>query len=198
MSASTSAAVRSRWPAVRIGRNETPHFLLTDVFLTSYLRFHWALVVAPRQQDRTTVARKFHDKEDMSKMPYTWTLTEEDEQLGTNQSVRLLTRIQVGKVNNRATLEKTLLTVPVRAGKEGYDGWNCVVWVKEALERLSGNDNDGLGTCMLDWQKVRSAALKYTKDKIDTHRFDGKPATYTFIQDEVPTYDLITETEVVP
>lgn len=156
------------------------------------------MVVAPKQQDRTTVARKFHAKEDMSKMPYTWTMTEEEEQLGTNQSARLLTRIQVGKVNNRATLEKTLLSVPVRTGQEGYDGWNCVAWVKEALERLSATENDGLGTCRLDWETVRSTALKNTKDKIDTHGFDGKPATYAFVQDEVPTYDLITETEVVP
>ncbi|KIH89337.1 hypothetical protein SPBR_07858 [Sporothrix brasiliensis 5110] len=167
-------------------------------------RFHWALVVAPKHQQHdictrsTVVGRRFHAKEDMSRVPYTWTVTAEDEQLGTHQSARLLTRVLVGKVGNRTALEATLRGIPVRDGQAGYDGWNCVAWVAEALAALGADGNDALSAAMLDWERVRRQALSYTDGKIASHRFDGQPAAYTFVQDEVPTYDLMVDREVVP
>lgn len=150
-----------------------------------------------QQQDRTIAGTKFHAKEDMSRQPYTWTMTEEEETLGTHQSARLLTRTLIGKVNNRQTLETTLKSIPVRAGQEGHDGWNCVAWVKEAVEELAEEGNDALCSSMLDWPRIRAKALEYTREKVASHRFDGKPATYKFVQEDIPTYDMVTDKEIV-
>lgn len=53
-----------------------------------------------------------------------------------------------------------------------------------------------IGTAVLDWTIVRDAAMKYTQEKIDNHRFDGK-TTATFNKDLAPTYDLLEGKEVV-
>ncbi|KAL3408143.1 hypothetical protein V8F44DRAFT_504610, partial [Aspergillus fumigatus] len=44
--------------------------------------------------------------------------------------------------------------------------WNCVFWVKEALETLKVNPK-ALGTSIIKWEKVRSAAMDYCQWKKD-------------------------------
>lgn len=124
--------------------------------------------------------------------PVVWEFNEEE--TGSAQTLRLLTRTQMGKVKNIAILEEILRNVPIRAGQ--VEGWNCVAWVREALEMIEQNGK-AVGTAILDWTTVRDASMKYTQEKIDNHRFDGK-ATYAFDKELAATYDLLEDKEVIP
>ena len=57
--------------------------------------------------------------------------------------------------------------------KPGEPGWNCVIWVKEALTALQA-DGKALGTSNVNWNAVRDAAMWYVEKKKAEHRFDGK------------------------
>lgn len=55
----------------------------------------------------------------------------------------LLVRVIIGKVENNERLVSVLRTTPIR---QGDPSWNCVGWVKEALDRLKV-DGKALGSC---------------------------------------------------
>lgn len=101
----------------------------------------------------------------------------------------LLVRIIVGKVADKSCLVEILRNTPIR---QGQPGWNCVFWVKEALERLKANTK-ALGTSVIEWSKVRNEAMGYCQRKKDQHRFDGQG---NFDMRKVPTYDLMELKEV--
>ncbi|KAH6662685.1 hypothetical protein B0J14DRAFT_621820 [Halenospora varia] len=71
-------------------------------------------------------------------------------------------------------LESILCQVPI---KQGEPGWNCVIWVKEALKAL-GADRKALGTGDVRWQKVRDMAMGYGNFDI------SKPAIYSLLDGE--------------
>jgi len=102
----------------------------------------------------------------------------------------LLVRIMIGKVTNMERLKETLRGVPI---VQGDPEWNCVSWVKNALKAFQ-DDSKALGTCQIDWERVRDAAMDYCQDKKDQHRFDG---TRNFDTSKAPTYDLLEEREVI-
>ncbi|CAK7562210.1 MAG: hypothetical protein SEPTF4163_000045 [Sporothrix epigloea] len=154
-------------------------------------KFHWAIVVGPKLEDKNTRGRRFHAKENVQTVPNAWEYIEEETK--TLQTMRLLTRIQIGKVRNMTALESILRAIPIRAG--AINGWNCVAWVREALEMVARSDT-AMGTAVLDWAKVRDAAMAFTQAKIDSHRFDGK-AVVKFDMDKTPTYDLIKGKELI-
>lgn len=103
----------------------------------------------------------------------------------------ILVRIMVGKIENMSRLTSITESVPIRGNKPG---WNCVEWLKEALELL-GNDKEALGTSETDWQTVRNAAMEYVEMKAAQHRFDGKAKPGQFDESKVATYDLLEKTE---
>ena len=110
----------------------------------------------------------------------------------------LLVRILIAKVKDRSALEAILRTIPIRAGQPEHPGWNCVGWVKEALETIQAHEkkDKALGTAILDWQTVRDAAMEY----IDKKRAQGRwteEARNTFNMSAVPTFDLLESTETV-
>lgn len=72
-------------------------------------------------------------------------------------SSMVLVRIMVGKVEDGNRLVEIIRNTPVRAGRKG---WNCVSWVKEALERLEA-DPQALGTHVLGWEKIRNKAMNH-------------------------------------
>lgn len=100
----------------------------------------------------------------------------------------LLVRIMIAKVEDNGQLISILRNTPIRGDEQG---WNCVLWIKEALERLATNGKT-LGTSVTEWRRVRDAAMEYCQRKKDEHRFDGKG---NFDTKKVPTYDLIEEKE---
>lgn len=81
-------------------------------------------------------------------------------------------------------LVEILRNTPIRQVEQG---WNCVSWVKQALERVKV-DSKALGTSVVEWQNVRSTAMGYFQRKKSQHRFDGQG---DFDMRKVPTYDLL-------
>ncbi len=77
---------------------------------------------------------------------------------------------------------------------QGDQGWNCVFWIKEALEELEANGKT-LGTSVTEWAKVRDGVMTYIQRKKDQHRFDGKG---NFDTTKAATYDLIEQRETIP
>lgn len=103
----------------------------------------------------------------------------------------LLVRIMIAKIAKRERLVDILRGVPVR---QDEPGWNCVGWVKEALENLCAN-GEVLGTSRVVWQNIRDAAMWYVEKKKREHRFDGQG---NFNRKMVATYDTIEQKEIVP
>lgn len=102
----------------------------------------------------------------------------------------LLIRIMIAKVEDPDRLLNILRGVPIRAGDEG---WNCVGWVKEALDVVC-SDGQTVGRCVRDWGRVRDCTMEYCREKIDEGRFDGSGGFDISI---VPTYDLILKKEIL-
>lgn len=103
----------------------------------------------------------------------------------------LLVRIMIGKIEKKDRFLSVLRKVPIR---QEMPGWNCVIWVHEALEALHA-DGRSLGTSMIDWQRVRDMAMAYVQRKKDEHRFDGLGS---FDTKKVPTYDMLKNKETIP
>ncbi|KAL4768261.1 hypothetical protein BDW60DRAFT_219871 [Aspergillus nidulans var. acristatus] len=101
----------------------------------------------------------------------------------------LLVRIMVGKIADGNRLVEILRNTPIR---QGQPGWNCVFWVKEALDKLKV-ESKALGTSVVEWEKVRNEAMNYCQRKKDQHRFDGQG---NFNMRKVPTYDLMERKEI--
>lgn len=102
----------------------------------------------------------------------------------------LLARVAVAKVVDRNRLLTILRSTPVR---QGLEGWNCVAWVREALELLR-EDGRVLGTAKLEWTVVRDAVMECVGRKRGEHRFDGEGE---FDLSRVATWDVIEEREIV-
>ena len=103
----------------------------------------------------------------------------------------ILVRILIAKVEDTEKLAQLLRKIPIR---QGEPGWNCVLWVKEALSELE-KSNKIIGTSVIEWKAVRDAAMEYCQQKRDQHRFDGKGE---FDTSRVSTFDLIQKKETIP
>ena len=103
----------------------------------------------------------------------------------------LLVRLVIGKVEKRNRFEQILRSIPI---VQGDDQWNCVIWVKEALERLKA-DGKAIGTSQLDWKMVRDAAMDYVQKKREQHRFDAGAG---FDMSKPATFDLLEGKETIP
>ncbi len=103
----------------------------------------------------------------------------------------LLARIMIGKVRDAARFETALRNVPMR---QVHRDWNCVYWIKEALETACV-DRRSVGSCVVEWSRVRNTAMEFVQKKVDEHRFDG---TRDFDMSRPPTYDLVKEKETIP
>ncbi|KAH3258052.1 hypothetical protein KXW31_002459 [Aspergillus fumigatus] len=68
-----------------------------------------------------------------------------------------------------------------------------LVRIMEALETLKVNPK-ALGTSIIKWEKVRSAAMDYYQWKKDQHHFNGQG---NFNMRKVPTYDLMERKEII-
>lgn len=102
---------------------------------------------------------------------------------------KLLVRILVGKVKNKGRLETLFQSTPIRSN---VDGWNCVEWVKEALES-AGQDREALGTSITRWQSVRDTAMWYVESKHKAGRFGEH-----YNAKEAPTWDMLGGSELIP
>ncbi|KAF7855966.1 hypothetical protein EAF04_009922 [Stromatinia cepivora] len=152
--------------------------------------YHWAFIVGPKKELEGSKGTRFHARERMvSPFGSQWQYEEVPIPLMATQM--LLVRVMIAKIENDDRLLQILRKIPVRGGDHG---WNCVAWVKEALEELQ-SDSRTLGTGVTEWKTVRDAAMTYCQKKKDQHRFDG---VVTFDTHNAATFDLIDEREVIP
>lgn len=147
------------------------------------IRYHWALLVGPKVEEDKGKGMRFHAIERVQDdMGVAWLFEEGPSALAPTRMI--LIRVMVGKVEDRERLFNVLRGTPIRASEPG---WNCVSWVKEALEGLK-KDGTALGSCAIEWDLVRDRAMGYCQKKRDEHRFDGSTTADT---SKIPTYDLI-------
>lgn len=119
--------------------------------------------------------------------------TYENREISLQPTSAILVRILIGKVADGARLADAFARTPIRAGNPGYEGWNCVSWVQEALN-WAAQDGKALGTCHTDWQYVRDTTMWYVAKKAADHRFDGQGQ---FDQGKVATWDALERKELV-
>ncbi|RMZ67682.1 hypothetical protein GMOD_00001642 [Pyrenophora seminiperda CCB06] len=145
---------------------------------------------APKMEGKedTSKGMRYHAKEVLGPEGYKWAFEEKSCRL--LPTAMLLVRVMIAKVENKNRLIQIIRNTPIRPD---VPGWNCVGWVQEALQRLEADDK-ALGTSVLEWTKVRDAAMEYCQKKVDEHRFDGK---VTYDMEKVPTFDLLEGKETV-
>ena len=124
--------------------------------------YHWALIVGPKIETPGKIGMRYHAKE----LPKAgggseWYFDGSKCQL--TPTSMLLVRVMIGKVEDGNSLAQILSTTPIRQNKVG---WNCVAWVREALERLKA-DGKALGTSVIDWEAVRNESMSYCQRKKD-------------------------------
>ncbi|KAK8098282.1 uncharacterized protein PG998_013768 [Apiospora kogelbergensis] len=100
----------------------------------------------------------------------------------------LLARVMIAKVNEKHRVQAILRGIPTRPD---VHGWNCVGWVKEAIEALT-SDPQALGSSRADWTTVRDTAMRYIEEKHAEERFGRN-----FDSTDIPTWDLTVGKEVM-
>ena len=145
-------------------------------------------MVGPKVDKNDASGVRYHALERMGLTESEWVF--EELAIPMSSAHMILVRIALAKVEDTDGLAQLLRQIPIRQGEEG---WNCVLWIKEALSHVE-QSKDIVGTSVLDWTAVRDAALAYCQQKKDEHRFDGKG---NFDTQRVPTYDLIQRREII-
>ncbi|KAI9896018.1 hypothetical protein N3K66_009087 [Trichothecium roseum] len=159
--------------------------------------YHWALVVGPKTEDGSSRGARFHAKETMTVVgtpPVVRSIWEyEKRESSMLPTSMLLVRVMIGKIEDRNKLESLLSAIPVRPE---IQGWNCVSWVKEAIETVL-QDKKALGTVPenANWLFIRDTAMQYVEKKKAAHRFDGQG---NFDQNKAATWDMIEGLERIP
>ncbi|MCJ1246431.1 hypothetical protein MMC30_003638 [Trapelia coarctata] len=153
-------------------------------------RYHWGLIIGPKVEVKDGRGMRYHAKETLLR-PGQNEWSYEEREISLAPTNMLLVRIMIGKVADVERAVSILRSVPV---VQGSQTWNCVVWVKNALEGLQA-DGKAMGTSKLEWRVVRDAAMRYCQHKRDQHRFDGTTSVDT---SKAPTYDLLEGREAIP
>ncbi|QUC17540.1 uncharacterized protein UV8b_01781 [Ustilaginoidea virens] len=165
-------------------------------------KYHWSFIQDPKVEDEKSQGTRYHAMEKMGfidgQAQSVWQFDETD--IGMAPTAMILVRVLIGKVKKKDRLETVMRNIPIRAQTPG---WNCVSWVKEAIQTLQQHQGSGRGilgssACQLDWETVRQSALWYVEQKRAAHRFDGQAAPGTFDKKKVPTWDLLKNAERTP
>ncbi|KAG8162355.1 hypothetical protein KVR01_008120 [Diaporthe batatas] len=168
-------------------------------------KYHWALLVGPKHEDSNSKGKRFHVKETMTtvdgRTQSRWLYEERD--IGMNPTAMILVRVIIGKVANLERVASVLRKVPLH---QEQAGWNCVSWLRDALEALrrdgkalSGARSSAAtaGAATAVWEEDREAALDFVRRKERQHRFDGKATPGWFDMSQVATYDFLRDREVI-
>ncbi|KAB5575995.1 hypothetical protein GE09DRAFT_611771 [Coniochaeta sp. 2T2.1] len=154
-------------------------------------KYHWAFITGPKVITQQSAGRRIHAKERMGQSGSGSHWEYENRSISMLPTAMILVRVVVGKIEDNARLISIMESVPVRGNQPG---WNCVEWLKEALELL-GKDKKALGTSVTDWKTVRDGCMQYVQTKAAQHRFDGQ-APGKFDDSKVATYDLLERKEI--
>lgn len=117
----------------------------------------------------------------------------EERRVSLEPTLMILVRVLIGKVESFERLKSVFEKTPIRAGESGYDHWNCIEWLKEALEGLI-RDRRALGSSVTEWETVRDTAMWYIAKKKDEHRFDGQGK---YDQRKTATWDILNRKEII-
>lgn len=151
--------------------------------------YHWALLVGPKSDRSDDKGVRYHAREHITEEGKpAWFF--EDKLTSMAPTQMILVRVLIAKIEDTKGLAQVLEQVPIRQEQQG---WNCVLWIKEALSELQAAKNV-IGTSVLEWEAVRNAAMSYCQQKRDEHRFDN---TVEVDKSRVPTFDLIQGKETI-
>lgn len=155
------------------------------------LRYHWALLVGPKNESDDSQGHRFHIRDRITKVNNQAVIKWEYDGAATKMSAttKLLIRVVIGKVKDQPRLEAILKSVPMQPNKKD---WNCVEWVKEAHTKLIA-DGKTLGTCIKDWDQIRDQAMAYVTDKKAKGRWT---AGSDFDPFKAPTLNLLNGAEL--
>ncbi|KAJ8106068.1 hypothetical protein ONZ43_g7188 [Nemania bipapillata] len=157
--------------------------------------YHWALLVGPKVEPEKGLGQgiRFHAREkiNVSDSPNGFVWGYDEESIELSPTGMLLCRVIIGKVEDIDRLRSIFQRTPIRADTPG---WNCVEWVKEAVESAM-QDGKALAACAESWSKVRDAAMWYVEKKKADHRFDG---TKVYNYNRAATWDLLENSEKTP
>ena len=164
--------------------------------------YHYALFVCPKsttkqQQHANNSAIKHHVKNTFQNVSGELTQPWRYERLAISDvqlEQRLLVRIIIAKVTSLDALERILEAVPVYQiddpDQEKAQLFNCLTWVRAALEELGGQ---GAVAELGEWEGIQKQALEYVERKKELGRWSvgwkGEAG--------VPMLDLLNGREVV-
>ncbi|XRM42582.1 hypothetical protein ABZX51_005793 [Aspergillus tubingensis] len=177
--------------------------------------YHWSLTILPKHKHLSPktkpmiVGTTYHARELPTPIPNTtgtgtdmifkWTYEERSTALDT----MVLVRVLIGKVVDRVRLVEILRGVPVGGQEEGEAGvgWNCVSWVRGAVEAIKRDEDDGNGNgrgvmgkgSVLEWRVVRDAAMGFAGRKMGEgwFRSSGQGGNGNGDGGRVATWDLV-------
>ncbi|EZF33140.1 hypothetical protein TMEN_7395 [Trichophyton mentagrophytes] len=150
-------------------------------------KYHWAFLVGPKAEDANEVpGTRYHVKNNPFKL---WEY-EEVELRNVKNTVSLLARLLIGKIEDEDRLVKILRGVPIVQNDES---WRCRTWVKNALAAIE-SDGKAVGTSVLDWEKIEAKARSYVADKTAGGRYDSLDK----LEHPKPTWDMLENKEKLP
>lgn len=156
-------------------------------------RYHWAFITGPKSESLNSQGSMHHVKNCLIRAgdpPIPQLVWEYQEvKVTMAPTPRLRIRVMIRKINDKQRLMSVLRNTPVRG--EG-SGWNCVEWLKEALEFVE-RDDVALRTSVTDWKTVRDAAMWYVEYKHGQGRFDECDGPK-----RAPTWDIVERRELIP
>ncbi|KIW76986.1 hypothetical protein Z517_09430 [Fonsecaea pedrosoi CBS 271.37] len=121
--------------------------------------YHWAFMIGPKVEEPDKDGVRYRAKNKVTQDGIHWEF--EKGTVPLRPTNMLLVRVLIGKVDDLSRLDAILCRTPV---KDGAKDWNCVAWLKDALE-LVGKDKAALGTSVIPWDTVRKAAMEYCNQK---------------------------------
>ncbi|EGE07146.1 hypothetical protein TEQG_06134 [Trichophyton equinum CBS 127.97] len=150
-------------------------------------KYHWAFLVGPKAEDADEVpGTRYHVKNNMLNV---WEY-EEVKLRNVKNTLNLLARIMIGKIEDEARLVKIFQEVPLVQNDET---WRCRTWVKNALTAIE-KDGKAVGTSILNWEKIEAKAREYVGEKTAAGRYKN----IDDLKLPKPTWDMIDDKEKLP
>lgn len=168
--------------------------------------YHYALFLSPKPNPpgNGRTATKYHVKntlqQDISgQLEQPWRYEEADIE-DVRLEHRLLVRVVIAKVISADALRRVLEGVPVYQVDDDYvdreraRGFDCVTWVRTALEMLK-EEGSGVLTGLGDWEVIQRKAVEYVEKKVEVGRWSAE-WTEGKGEVEVPLLDLLDGREI--
>ena len=146
-------------------------------------RYHWALLIGPKTENTHVVpGARYHVKNSLLGWIY-----EETELENVQNTLNLLARMLIAKIENEERLIALLRGLPV---VQGDSNWRCRSWIANALAEIA-KDGKCVGTAELNWPKIETLARQYVGEK----KASGRYQTGVDMLRPKPTWDMLENKE---